>query len=228
MEAQVATLEKTLAHVKLINHEYCITRYKHDICQIQENAPITTFDVQNRDAIEVALELNDPLVMILADAHVPGGCIFGGANMQEESLFHRTALFAYLQPEYYPIGPDEALYAKDVEVFFDTEERGFAPLTNKHLSFIACPGIKMPSLDRNGRMFPSDVDMLTKKIQLIVQVAIKEGHTHLVAGAIGCGVWGCPATHVAEIFRDVLLNSPLVHVKFAILGSLRHAFSKVF
>jgi uncharacterized protein (TIGR02452 family) len=231
MEAQLVTLQKTLAlsRVKLIKN--CITkRYKYEHDNIDEiTPPITKFTVENRDAIEVALEMQNPLVMILADAHVPGGCIFGGANMQEESLFRRTALFAYLRKDdHYPIALDEALYAKDVQVFFDTEDRAFAPLTNKYLSFIACPGIKMPSLDNNGRMFSDDVEILTKQIQLIVQVAVKEGHTHIVAGALGCGVWDCPASHVAEIFRNVLLNSPLVQVKFAILGSLRHAFSKVF
>ena len=60
-----------------------------------------------------------------------------------------------------------------------------------------------------------------------MQVAVEEGHTHLVAGALGCGVWGCPPTHVAEIFRDVLVDSPLEHVTFAILGALRHRFESV-
>ena len=204
-------------------------RYKYaDIdTKVKAVSTTTTIRVENRDAIEVALEMADPLVMILADAHVPGGCIFGGGNMQEESLFRRTALFAHLKKDAYPIGPEEALYARDVAVFFDTEERGFAAIEDRRLSFVACPGIKLPPTDDRGRMLPEDATALAKKIRLVVRIAVEEGHTHLVAGALGCGVWGCPPTHVAEIFRDVLVGSPLVHVTFAILGGLRHRFADV-
>ena len=233
MEAQLATLRKTLTYVAAMREDATTCkRYAYAAAAtctyIPRTPATTTIRVENRDAIEVALEMVDPLVMILADAHVPGGCLLGGGNMQEESLFRRTALYAYLKKEAYPIGPEEALYARDVTVFFDTEARGFAPLDPEtRLSFVACPGIKLPLMDNRGRLLPADAEALAKKIRLIVQVAVEEGHTHLVAGAMGCGVWGCPPTHVAEIFRDVLAGSPLVHVTFAILGGLRHSFADV-
>ncbi len=230
MESQLATLRKTLSYVAAMRDAAPCKRYTYAGATAAAAAAIDgpAIRVENRDAIEVALEMVDPLVMILADAHVPGGCLLGGGNMQEESLFRRTALFAHLKKAAYPIGPEEALYARDVAVFFDTEARGFAPLDPEtRLSFVACPGIKLPLMDNRGRLLPADAEALAKKIRLIVQVAVEEGHTHLVAGAMGCGVWGCPPTHVAEIFRDVLAGSPLVHVTFAILGGLRHSFADV-
>ena len=234
MESQLATLRKTLSYVAAMRDagvRCTCKRYRYAAAAAAAAAAgsekKTTIRVENRDALEVALEMADPLVMILADAHVPGGCLLGGGNMQEESLFRRTALFAHLKKDAYPIGPEEALYARDVSVFFDTEARGFAALDPEtRLSFVACPGIKLPVTDR-GRLLPADAEALAKKIRLVVRVAVEEGHTHLVAGALGCGVWGCPPTHVAEIFRDVLAGSPLVHVTFAILGALRHSFADV-
>ncbi len=146
MEGHRATLQKTLAYVAAEKKAAC-KRYRYDASVPVSRGRCTSFRVENRDAIEVAL------VMILADAHAPGGCIFGGGNMQEESLFLRTALFAHLKKdEHYPIAPDEALYARDVTVYFDTAARGYG-----------------------------------------VQVAVEEGHTHLVAGALGRGRVGLPA-----------------------------------
>ena len=188
MEAQLATLRKTMACVASMNREdSSCKRYKYNeakdptVCLPVCLPPRTSIRVENRDAIEVALEMKDPLVMILADADVPGGCIFGGANMQEESLFRRTALFAHLKKEHYPIAHDEALYARDVMFFFDTEERGYAPMDPEtRLSFVACPGIKMPATDARGRLLPEDAATLTRKVRLIVRVAVEEGHTHIV------------------------------------------------
>ena len=232
MEAQLSTLKKTLSYVKTMANATC-KRYKftHVVAPTDPIARIANIRVENRDAIEVALDMKNPLVMILADAHVPGGCIFGGGNMQEESLFRRTALFAHLKKEHYPILPDEALYARDVPVFFDTEQNNFSAMNpGTRLSFIACPGIKMPATDNRNRMLPDDAAALEKKIRLIVQVAKEEGHENLVAGALGCGVWGCPPEHVAEIFRNVINShesNSLANVTFAILGGLRHTFDRV-
>jgi uncharacterized protein (TIGR02452 family) len=185
----------------------------------------TRISVKNMDAIDVALGMHAPMVLILADAHSPGGCVLGGGNMQEESLFRRTTLFASLAPDMYPIGPEEALYARDVDILFD----GKYASINASASFIACPGIKLPPVQTGDRLYAKDEELLKCKVQLIMQVAIKEGHTNLVLGALGCGVWGCPVKHVAEVFRDVLneeYNGVFENVTFAILGGLRHPFKE--
>ena len=201
--------------------------------------PPVRIEVVDRDAVEVALEILTvygirPLVMILADADAPGGCVFGGGNMQEESLFRRTSLFASLTPDAYPIADDEALYARDVDVFFDTEERRYAPFAEPvpTLDFVACPGIKMPPTTRDFRLFPEDEAALRVKFRLIARICVENGHRALVAGALGCGVWGCPPRHVAEIFKDVLLGDDefagaFDRITFAILGALRHDFARV-
>ena len=78
-------------------HPRIISRYSYDETYvIPKNYPKPlTIAVENRDAIEVGLSVNNPLVMILADAHVPGGCILSGNNMQEESLFRPRCLLIY-------------------------------------------------------------------------------------------------------------------------------------
>lgn len=193
----------------------------------------------NRDALDVALdpkcwdnvERSNPLVLILADAVNPGGCVHAGAGMQEESLFRRTALAAALPCNLYPIPDDGALYAVDVPVLMRSEADGFEPLPLPHptLSFLACPGVKMPCLTIDGRMFPEDLHSLRVKIELILQTALSFGHRDLVLGALGCGVWGCPVREVAGVFREVLLERGqwFRHVRFAILGASCGMFADV-
>jgi uncharacterized protein (TIGR02452 family) len=182
----------------------------------QENwAPVTSFDhtrvsVQKHDTLDVAKTLQRPLVLILADAHSPGGNVGAGAGMQEESLFRRTALFRHLTSNLYPIKPHEAVYAPDVQL---------ADSANI-MSFIACPGLKMPMLN-DHRLLAIDEETLRRKITVILQVAYQSGHTNLVLGALGCGVWGCPPKHVAEVFFDVIRKYDGVFdiITFAILGA---------
>jgi uncharacterized protein (TIGR02452 family) len=178
----------------------------------------TTVKLIKEDTLAVAERCDRPLVLILADARVPGGCVPCGNGMQEESLFRRTALFKHLLPSLYPIEDDAAIYAPNVEV-----------LDNGYMDFIACPGIKMPQLE-NNRLLPEGEQRLIIKIRTIFQIAKKFNHDTLVLGAIGCGVWGCPTKHVAEIFQKIIneFDGQIRNVTFAILGANYNMFVDVF
>lgn len=142
--------------------------------------------VAKSDTLEEAAKFKNPLVLIFADAHSPGGCVAAGAGMQEESLFRRSALHKHLVKELYPIEENACIYAPDVPIIDES---------CKTLSFIACPGIKMPSLDKSeSRFIANDELLLHKKVELICQVALKHGHKDLVLGALGCGCMGMPAS----------------------------------
>lgn len=182
------------------------------------------FDVAvvKMDTLQAASHLENPLILIFADAHSPGGCVEAGAGMQEESLFRRSALHKFLVNDLYPIEEDACVYAQDVPVLHAGEK-----LTH---SFIACPGIKMPWLDGNNRFREDDARLFRKKVELICQVAIAKGHKNIVLGALGCGVWGCPPKQVAEIFKETLLQydgSCFENVTFAILGGNFNEFNDV-
>ena len=118
----------------------------------------------------------------------------------------------------YPIGDDEALYAKDVPVILSSEATGYRPLCSK-FSFIACPGVRMPRLTADGRLSPVDEERLRRKVRLIFATARDE----VVCGALGCGVWGCPPRHVAEVFKSELDGE--MRVIFASVMNQRSATS---
>jgi uncharacterized protein (TIGR02452 family) len=178
----------------------------------------TTINIYKADTLDVAKTLHNPLVLILADAHYPGGCVEAGAGMQEESIFRRTALYKHISKDFYPIEDDAAIYIPRVQLYKDG-----------NLDFIACPGIKLPQL-KNNKLMDEDAKLLEKKIELILQIAHIHNHTTIVLGALGCGVWGCPPIHVAEIFKNILgkYDGIFENVSFAILGSTYNFFSSVF
>ena len=66
--------------------------------------------VKKLDTLVAAIGEKNPLVLVFADAHNPGGCVWAGAGMQEESLFRRTALFKHLTRDLYPLQDKEAIY----------------------------------------------------------------------------------------------------------------------
>lgn len=179
----------------------------------------TNVGVVKLDTLEAALTLQHPLVHVLADDVCPGGCVAAGAGMQEESLFRRSALYKYLTRNLYPIANDEAIYAKDVPLL----QGGVA-------SFVACPGIKMPHLTSDNELKQSDVDILARKIELILQIAYDNGHSSIVLGALGCGVWGCPSKHVAAVMKSVLhkYDGCFKTVLVAVLGANHNIFHNVF
>jgi hypothetical protein len=114
-------------------------RYKyHQNAILPKTRAATDVRVLNADAIDVALGMRDPLVLILADDLTPGGCVPAGAGMQEESLFRRTALFAFLKPDMYPLAPDEALYARHVPVLLTSELSGYQPQTGRRVRVFYC------------------------------------------------------------------------------------------
>jgi hypothetical protein len=178
-------LRTVLRFCEAYNPPSITKRYKyHEGVSIPKTCATTDVRVLNADALDVALSMRDPLVLILADDIRPGGCIHAGAGMQEESLFRRTALFAYLRSDLYPLGPDEALYARHVPVLLTSEMTGYQAHGNRRISFIACPGVKMPQLV-GDRLSADDEDVLRCKVRLILQVAAENGvRSGVVCGAV--------------------------------------------
>jgi uncharacterized protein (TIGR02452 family) len=173
--------------------------------------------VRKCDTLEAAATLENPLVLILADDQRPGGNFRALAGMQEESLFLRSALHRHLLPDMYPLGLEESLYAPDVPL-----------LAGGTACFIACPGLKMPQLVE-GRFSVSDRLILEKKVELIIQVAVRFDHPDIVLGALGCGVWGCLPQDVAEVMAEVLqrYSGMYRNALVAVLGGNYNTFHNV-
>ena len=157
------------------------------------------------DSIEAALMVHNknPLVLNFADDVFPGGHVAMGSGAQEESLYRRTNYFTTLGhfTGFYPLEGTDVVYSSDVLVIKDLE---FNLLKDfKPLCFIACPGLRHPSLLAGDKLRTTDRELLKKRIETIFQVGYIYGHDALVLGALGCGAWNSPPEEVARVFKEV-------------------------
>ena len=56
------------------------------------------------------------------------------------------------------------------------------------------------------RLVPEEVSFMEDKVRSILRIALRNGQTTLVLGALGCGAFHNPPKHVAEIFKAVLVE----------------------
>jgi uncharacterized protein (TIGR02452 family) len=147
---------------------------------------------------------HNPLILNFANDKRPGGGVHSGAGAQEESLFRRTNLCVTLLPAFYPIRDNEGLYTPEASTFRDTEDNACKHIEPWTGAFSTVPGLFHPPVGDDNRLLPRDVARLETKIRMICQMGTKKGHDVLLLGALGCGAWQNPPTHVAEIFRSIL------------------------
>ena len=161
--------------------------------------------VVNQDTIDVGYELVQkgihPLVLNLASEQRPGGGVMKGAKAQEEDLFRRSDYYLHLNKKYYPLDPTEVIYSPKVTIIKTSEYKNQKPYFT--LDFLAVPGLRNPQLVR-GKFLAKEEELLRYKVRLIYEVAAKNGYTHLVLGALGCGAFNNPPEEVARIFKDEL------------------------
>lgn len=164
----------------------------------------------------------NPVVLNLADDMWPGGSVENGSGAQEESLFRCTNLCAtlklYEKPRLYPIEPDELIYSADISVIKNCEAAmwGLFHPPYDQLAIISCPGLKFPTQE-NGRLSLDDEQKLQIKIRLILRTAVQKGHDMVVLGALGCGAWRNPASHVAQVFFNVMEESEFKFCKLKLV-----------
>lgn len=213
-------------------------KYKYDSNFTWMKKYNTIIKVVNGDTIDTALIFTkkhySPLVLNLADDCMPGGLVEAGSGAQEESLFRRSNYFISTRYErrLYPIKFNEAIYSPKITVFKDNEENKWKLYKQPYLmDFIACPGLKYPTLingtdTKNNitiqRLKSKDVEMLKNKIRLIFQIGYKHKNDVLILGALGCGAWCSPPEHVAEIFNEIC-NEYSGMFKYIIFAILRGA-----
>jgi uncharacterized protein (TIGR02452 family) len=193
----------------------------------------TKISIVKKDSIVASYGVKYPLILSFADNEVPGGCVDADCGNQEESIFRRTTIHKHLPTSLYPIKKDEAIYSPFVKVIYDSEDTLYKKLQPVlETCFVSCPGLKFPKLDAtNNTLCQNDVEILEKKIELILQIAIKNNHKNIILGPIGCGAYGTPIKHTAQVFKNVIAskcNNCFESITFACLGSSYNIFNDVF
>lgn len=199
--------------------------------------------VQNIDTFEKAKELgSECAVLNMASSKRPGGGVETGSRAQEEELCRRSNLLLSLYlyspekwDEYfgdyysgkvlndfsYPIPVYGGIYSPGVCVYrkpgtYETVSNYFK------CNVISVAGVVRPDIDKNtGEMMKKYVPIVKGKIRTILRIALDNNHTKLVLGALGCGAFKNPPSHVARLFKEVLEEPEFIgafeEICFAIL-----------
>lgn len=185
--------------------------------------------VENVDVLEMAMRLENPLVLNFANAHFAGGGFRLGANAQEESICRRSTLFASLKsPEarrFYRENnfhlrraeADMLIYSPNVIVFRNPRNE-----LEQDPRVVSVVSAAAPNRRGLGMFLPRHTleDVFERRIRMILELARRKGHRNLVLGAWGCGAFGNSPSLVASCFQrafsDEQLTSGLNFVGFAI------------
>lgn len=177
--------------------------------------PGTTAEVTEETTLQAAQRLaaSDPLCLNFASAKNPGGGFLSGSQAQEESLARSSGLYSCLVPmsEMYDhnrrlntcLYSDYMVYSPRVPVFrADDGSLLEAPFTT---SFLTAPAPNAGAVRKNE---PGSVGLIrptmAARMGKILWIAQEQGHSTLVLGAWGCGVFGNEPRMVAELFSELL------------------------
>jgi uncharacterized protein (TIGR02452 family) len=173
-------------------------------------------------------------VLNLASERSPGGGWQKGALAQEECLCYRSSLYLSLDKSFYPLPSLAAIYSPNVVIIRTAMSDGHQLLDSIHpidlpaLSVISVAALREPPLSDDGKTFKNiGARAHTKNnIRLILRVAARHGHTKLVLGALGCGVYSNPPREVAHCFLEVLRETEFQggwfeKIVFAVLDNVR-------
>lgn len=150
-------------------------------------------------------------VLSLASERHPGGGWQTGAMAQEEALCYRSSLYRSLRRRFYPLPSLSAIHSPSVLIIRDSTSAGHKLLTLPALSLpvvsvISIAALRHPALTPDDAAFanPGQRAETKRKIRLALRVAARNGHTKIVLGALGCGVFANPPEDVARCFLEVL------------------------
>lgn len=187
------------------------TKYEYDSTYTPSKRFSTTaiqvIDTETIDAGQQLLAKGlHPLLLNQTDVIQPGGMVQQGLPTQEASLYRRSNCCEALQDlsGLYPLEDEQAIYCPRITILKESEFNMYADCSPYVLDFVACPGIPFPSKTEIGDLSEVDKEIYRKKIELIFQIAAKNGHDSLVLGPLGCGGWGNPPRVVAFLFREIL------------------------
>ncbi len=173
----------------------------------------TIIKVLEKDCIYAALEERGTFrscILNMADWEIAGGCVEGGSRAQEEELFRRSNLHKHLHQKYYPMNGLKAIYSRDVEFFRHGIDREYKLMDNSvYFDVISAPALRWRETTTDGHYYlhVADTEIMKNKIRNLFILAAHEGVETLILSAWGCGAFGGPPHHTAELFKEVLMEA---------------------
>ncbi|GMH44427.1 hypothetical protein BSKO_12379 [Bryopsis sp. KO-2023] len=176
----------------------------------------------------------DPLALVFSSARKPGGGFLNGAAAQEESVCRCSGLYMCLKGNpMYAINErnhrggntscmytSHMIYSPKVPVIRDSDNQTEILAEPISASFITAPAPNAGVARRRGADEEAVRNAMRERIRLMLAIAQHYGHSTLVLGAFGCGVFKNQPGMVAAVFHEELegdFKGLFAKVVFAVL-----------
>ena len=220
----------TFPTITRMEHETKFYKNEFRVDNIPTNEEETKIIVRNVDCLEEGVRLcregYNPAILNMASRRHPGGGVMLGAGAQEESLFRRTNLFRslyqfteyfinhvwykkYITPvstgECYPLDRNfGGIYTPGALLFREDEQHGYKLMESPEcLSVISVAGMNRPKIKDATHIADDLIEGTKNKMRTILRIGLRHGHDSLVLGALGCGAYRNPPSHIAKLFHEV-------------------------
>jgi len=178
----------------------------------------TVFEVNDLTTLDAVRKLiseghKNVACLNFASAKNAGGGFLGGSQAQEESIARATGLYPCLQnaPEYYKTNKrsktcfytDYMIYSPAVPILKDEEGQLLDAVVTAGI--ITAPAVNTGVVkEREPHRLDEVETVMRRRIAKVLAIALEHGHTTLVLGAWGCGVFRNDPEDVAKWFADVI------------------------
>lgn len=162
----------------------------------------------------------DVFCLNFASAKNPGGGFLGGSQAQEESIARSTGLYPSLltATEYYEVNratksciyTDYMIYSPKVPIF--KLENGDLMDELMSVSILTAPAVNAGVVrNREPEAEPKIEEVMRRRIEKVLAIALAHGHRTLVLGAWGCGVFQNDPEKMAQYFHEIITSKFAQH-----------------
>ncbi|MEZ4888283.1 MAG: TIGR02452 family protein [Chitinophagales bacterium] len=196
----------------------------------------TEIEVTNETSLNATRRLineghTDVVCLNFASARNAGGGFLGGSQAQEESIARATGLYPSLMQasDYYEINrkfkscfyTDYMIYSPKVPILKDEEGNCLEALVTA--SFITAPAVNTGIVkQREPKRLKKIEEVMKRRIEKVLAIALEHGHKSIILGAWGCGVFQNNPDDIARYFKEVIegkFKNQFRKITFAIYAS---------
>lgn len=178
----------------------------------------TVIDVTNETTLNATRRLieegfTDVLCLNFASAKNPGGGFLGGSQAQEESIARATGLYNCLLKanEYYSVNrkiktcfyTDYMIYSPNVPIFKDEDGNNLDKVVST--AILTAPAVNTGIVKKQEKKRVGKIEeVMKRRIEKVLTIALEHGHSTVVLGAWGCGVFQNDPVDMARYFKEVI------------------------
>ena len=208
-EKRIQQFLKLQDSISTINLDYSVPEVikPNEIKNIKKNLFVKNISFFHGNVLEIMQSCPEAVILVFCSSKNPGGGVLRGSKAQEEDIsLHSTWYFQvkeltdfYLEKHSSAINTDNLIYIEKSYLLKDLYHNDIKPVC---ISFIGSTAVNLNGLQQQRISTFNYEQIMSQRIEKILQLAETKNKKHLILGAFGCGVFGGNPTTVAKLFNE--------------------------